>query len=620
MLNGLARIKLSGELSEHVATLEAGAAPLERVRLSQRILELLAQLGEGLRRAVRRLAYSRTDKERTSQELVSYLATDLDALPPALVPFERSTVADLAASAQLKDLGEQARAAARQALESTGRDQAYLDVLAELSRGGVTPSFEAQAVLDKHEEALQIQRESYASSPAYQALVAEWSAYHKQTNALMIELDQQASALPKGDPQREALLERVNLLADEYKARRDEVNARNDEMNQAFNRDRATRVRELTETEGRSVLAAIMAASPVTEEQAQAWAQSQEIDAKALAKLTKGGYPEADLRRDLAEFYRLTGGKASVVRLTMDGGKRANAVGVDTKTDEKLINIGGGFSKAILFHELAHHLENDPIARAGANGYLVARRESSDTHKLRDLTGHKGYDPHEIAYKDSFLNPYMGKVYEGGITEVFSMGVEYLASPQSAALMAARDPQLFALITGYLTRELTPAMQAKLDLHNAAIDDMASEEERLQEQFLQALRELVDRTPLTPDSWFDDLDDWRRRLLMDTCFRAGDPQYLGAFGNYRVFAGVFKNKNTGRNAKGHLVVQWGEEYAPEYATIHGGLDLAKAFIALHQTQGLSFSSLWYAYFFEKAGRSPRRAIISTAQAIQEART
>lgn len=620
MLNGLARIKLSGELSEHVATLEAGAAPLERVRLSQRILELLAQLGEGLRRAVRRLAYSRTDKERTSQELVSYLATDLDALPPALVPFERDTVATLALSAHLDEIGQQARIAARQALEAAGREQAYLDVLAELSRGAVVPGFDAQTVQDKHEEALQIQREAYASSPAYQALVADWSAYHKQTNALMIELDQQADALPKGDPEREALLNRLNVLADEYKARRDDVNTRNNDMSQAFDRDRAARVRALYEAEGRSVLTALMEASPVTEQQAQAWAQSQAIDAKALAKLTKVGYPEADLRRDLAEFYCLTGGKASAVRLTMDGGERANAVGIDARTDEKLINIGTSFSKAILFHELAHHLENDPIARAGANGYLVARRESSETHKLRELTGHEGYDPHEIAYKDSFLNPYMGKVYEGGITEVFSMGVEYLASPQSAAIMAARDPQLFALITGYLTRELTPAMQAKLELHNAAIEDLASEEERLQEQFLQALRELVDRTPLALDSWFDDLDDWRRRMLADTCFRAGAPQYLGAFGNYRVFAGVFKNKNTGRNTKGHLVVQWGEEYAPEHATIHGGLDLAKAFIALHQTQGLSFSSLWYAYFYEKAGRSPRRAIISTAQAIQEART
>ncbi|APQ14651.1 hypothetical protein BJP27_24060 (plasmid) [Pseudomonas oryzihabitans] len=620
MPNALTRLRLSGELSEHLASLETVAEPLERVRLSQRVLELLRRLGEGLRGAIRRLSVAIGDPDGSRQSLASYMATDLDGLPPSLAPFERDTVAGLALSAGLEDLGNLARAEAHRAVQATGRDQAYLDVLAELSRTGVTPPFDAQTVLNKHEEAQQLQRESYASSPAYKTLIAEWSDYHTRTNALMIELEQQIGALPKGDPEGKALQQRLDALAAEYKDRRDAMNARNAQQRGDFQADLAARVTALFEVEGLQVIEALRQASPVTQEQAEAWASAQVIDPKALAKLEKQGYPAADLRRDIAEFYRLTGGKASAVRLTTDGGRRANAVGIDTREGEKLINIGTTFTKAILFHELAHHLENDPIARAGANGYLLARRESDQRYRLRDLTGHKGYATSEVAYKDSFLNPYMGKVYDGGITEVFSLGVEYLASPKTAAIMAARDPQLFALITGYLTRDLTPAMQAKLTLHGAAIEDLANAEAREREEYAQALRVLVERITLTPDGWYDGLDAYDRRLLADTCFRAADPQYLGSFGNYRVFAGVFKNQNTGRNTKGHLVVLWEDRYRPEYAYLHGGLDMAKAFIALHQAQGLSFSSLWYAYFYEKLGRSPRRAIISTAQAIQEART
>lgn len=619
MRDALNRIRLSGELSGHLATLEGNVAPVERVRLGARILELLAQLGETLRRAVRRLAYSKADPQTSRQALADYLADGLDGLAPALVPFERDTVAVLAQSAGLADITDAARSPEWRAAQASGAERAYLDVLAELSRTGITPAFDAQTVMHKHEEAIQLQRESYSTSQVYKDLVAEWSSYHSQTNARMHDMDTRASQMAKGDPERESLLEQLNQLVDEYKARRDEVNARNEAAKQAFDRDRAARINELFETEGRSVLDALQQASPVTQEQAEAWAAQQEIDAKTLTKLVKLGYPEADLRRDMAEFYRLCGGKASTVRLSTDGGRRANAVGIDTKEGEKVINIGTSFSKAILFHELAHHLENDPIARAGANGYLLARRESEETHRLRDLTGHQGYGKEEIAYKDSFINPYMGKVYAGGITEVFSLGVEYLASPRTAAIMAAKDPQLFALISGYLTRQLTPAMAAKLDLHAGAIDDLQQAEQRESEEFKQALRVVASRVTLQPCSWYEELDPFRRRLLDDTFFKSGAHSYLGAFGNYHVFAGTFRNKNSGRNAKGHLVVRWESELRPETAAIHGGLDLAKAFIVLHQDQGLKFHDLWYAYFFEKMGRSPRRAIISTAQAIQEAR-
>ncbi|MGN8554582.1 UNVERIFIED_CONTAM: hypothetical protein OHV15_18560, partial [Microbacterium sp. SLM126] len=171
----------------------------------------------------------------------------------------------------------------------------------------------------------------------------------------------------------------------------------------------------------------------------------------------------------MAEYYRLSGGKASAIRIGIDGGRRANAVGVTARTDEKVINLGSRFNKTVLFHELAHHLENDPIAMAASNGFLKRRRESDTKFTLRSLTGNKGYGPMEVAYKDGFIDPYVGKVYPGGITEVFSMGVQYLANPSHAAILAAKDPHMLELITGYLSAPLTPAMHAKLNMHQGVV-------------------------------------------------------------------------------------------------------------------------------------------------------
>jgi hypothetical protein len=52
------------------------------------------------------------------------------------------------------------------------------------------------------------------------------------------------------------------------------------------------------------------------------------------------------------------------------------------------------------------------------------------------------------------------------------MGVQYLATPEDADMFAARDPQMFAMVTGSLTSMLTPAMNAKLNLHSGSIDTL----------------------------------------------------------------------------------------------------------------------------------------------------
>ena len=44
--------------------------------------------------------------------------------------------------------------------------------------------------------------------------------------------------------------------------------------------------------------------------------------------------------------------------------------------EDKTINIGSYFNKRVLWHELSHFIENDPVAMAASNGFLLSRRES----------------------------------------------------------------------------------------------------------------------------------------------------------------------------------------------------------------------------------------------------
>ena len=44
---------------------------------------------------------------------------------------------------------------------------------------------------------------------------------------------------------------------------------------------------------------------------------------------------------------------------------------------------------------------------------------------IRALTGNTKYDPTEMTRKDQFINPYIGKDYNGSAYELVSMGFEY---------------------------------------------------------------------------------------------------------------------------------------------------------------------------------------------------
>jgi hypothetical protein len=303
-------------------------------------------------------------------------------------------------------------------------------------------------------------------------------------------------------------------------------------------------------------------------------------------------------------------------------------VGIGTRLGEKVINVGTRFNRTVLFHELAHHLENDPIARAAASGFLIKRRESEKLYRLKDLTGQK-YGKDEMAYKDSWLDEYIGKYYSNGVTEVFSMGVQFLANPRDAAFFAIRDPEMFALISGYLSSQLTPAMAAKLNMHGTAMVAKQEQDQALAASAISALETLANMVSLSPDNWWQeqiDAQTWMADTLRNYEFvRGKEPTYIGSHGDYRVFQGIFRNSVTSRNAKGFLVVELKprEGYMiPSAAAVHDGILSARALIALtkrDRESGMNthIGSIKRSYLGGVTGKSESiKRLVSAAESIK----
>lgn len=592
-----------------------------------RLREILAMLG--YESAVKPLAFSLADKEGSIKALKNYLDTGIKALSDDLALYELMTVSELG---QMVGSGgtmlpEQIYDYQNTLNRAPADPGAKLAAFASLAGRGVKHGIE-QDVLDKaiaDGEALLTQHP--ASDPEYAEARAKYEQTGTDARAAFRALDAMiANARADGDDV-SALLDQRRAAAEKFEAEQTAAYTRLNELHQQFYADRAAKHAAIFDETGGAILAKIADASPITAEQADTWAREQIIDANAKAKLKRLGYKPEDVVRDMAEFYRLTGGKASAIRIGIDGGKRANAVGISERLGEKVINLGSRFNKTVLFHELAHHLENDPIAKAASNGFLLKRREGDEVHTLRSLTGNKGYDSREIAYKDHFMDAYVGKIYRDGITEVWSMGVQYLANPKDAAIFAAKDPEMFALITGYLSMPLTPAMHAKLNMHKGAIGEKQEQKKTLEMQYERAVEFLAAKAPIEKDNWFgalDRSDPIYDMLISYVLWRAkkGNPEYVGSNGNYRVFSGVFNNRHTKRNAKGYVVVDvttggdqgGGRRAFPEHEIIHSDLKTVQAIIALAQRDNTGLFKANWNYFNDTFSGDRKKNLIETVGA------
>lgn len=185
--------------------------------------------------------------------------------------------------------------------------------------------------------------------------------------------------------------------------------------------------------------------SSISSEEADLWSKTQEISASAVTRMRKSGYPESEVRRDMATYYRLINGRLDNVRLVTTGSKRASAI-INTAT----IDIDHDFDRRTLFHEMSHLLESDESVKL-ANQRFIQKRASGTPQRLSELTNNRSYKSDEVAIPDNFYSPYVGKVYESGATEVASMGIQQFSSLESMYALYDSDDEMFTLMVGMMT-------------------------------------------------------------------------------------------------------------------------------------------------------------------------
>jgi hypothetical protein len=320
--------------------------------------------------------------------------------------------------------------------------------------------------------------------------------------------------------------------------------------------------------------AALANASAITPEQASAWAEAQKVDASAKAALKRIGYELPKLREDMAEFYRLTGGRLAKVRIKASRG-RASASDIHGYKN-RTINMGEGFSKRTLWHELGHHLEADPEVYAASAGFLAARRESKELHTLRKLTGNQRYGAKEVAYRDHWYSPYVGKVYPYRVTEVMSMGMEAFATGSILAEVMDKDPEHVRLMAGFIKAAPHPMFASVKKVFEQAADaedEAAKVVETTAEGALKQLAEGVEFVGVDPPIE----DQWP--------YTYGSPKtYLGSYQGLQLWkVDKVRDPQTNRKRKGFILAHAEERQGVRIVNRDGtdrasyGIATAKAF-------------------------------------------
>lgn len=220
-----------------------------------------------------------------------------------------------------------------------------------------------------------------------------------------------------------------------------------------------------------AVINSILANSPVSEEHAAEWSKNNVIyDKSAMSKSAKNGYGKKEIERDVQLFYRLTGGR--LPRLEFATTRKGRSCAAHWSGS---LFIGSNFGQRTLWHEMAHLLEDDPKIKAAAIAFRDRRRDDAQLHRLKDLVPGSNYDPKEVAYKDSWLDPYIGKDYGQTATEVISMGMQQLASVPAMFDLHEKDPEHLAFMLGLCASK--PVIDA---------EDAAKKQARTQEKVAKA--------------------------------------------------------------------------------------------------------------------------------------
>lgn len=108
-------------------------------------------------------------------------------------------------------------------------------------------------------------------------------------------------------------------------------------------------------------------------------------------------------------------------------------------------------SSRIMMHEMLHIIENQhPVIQQRVNAFLQTRTRNSP---LEPLSKYGSFDAQEQTKADNFGNPYIGKIYQTGSTEVLSMFADYLLTPTDARQKAQLhdDPEYLQFVIDVLS-------------------------------------------------------------------------------------------------------------------------------------------------------------------------
>jgi len=115
--------------------------------------------------------------------------------------------------------------------------------------------------------------------------------------------------------------------------------------------------------------------------------------------------------------------------------------GIRACYEQHVIYVSRSSKSSTVAHELGHWLEeNNQQVREAALEFLKARTKGERAVKLANLSN--SYRTSELAKKDKFLDPYMGKIYENDkATEIISSGIQYIY--EKPLDLATKDPEYF---------------------------------------------------------------------------------------------------------------------------------------------------------------------------------
>lgn len=120
-------------------------------------------------------------------------------------------------------------------------------------------------------------------------------------------------------------------------------------------------------------------------------------------------------------------------------------------TYEKVVM--GNNTDHVVVHEMGHWLEsqNHKVA-VTARTFLQNRTRGEEAKPLADVTKNSFYRPEETTKVDRFINPYMGKRYDDGGTEIISMGLEYIY--KDPVIFRKADPEYFEFMIDVMNNRI----------------------------------------------------------------------------------------------------------------------------------------------------------------------